>query len=143
MYNIDKDMAQTRRLIISVMSKAFQENGIIISPEQFIILKIIDANDDIIQQDIAVFLQKDKSAVMRMVNKLQGMKLLARVPNENDKRKYHVLITKQGLHEFEKAEMIHTEVLSKLMINVQKDEIEIMQNLLGKIQTNAKEILNS
>lgn len=136
-------MAQTRRLIISVMSKAFQEKGVVISPEQFIILKIIDANDEIIQQDIADFLQKDKSAVMRMVSKLQGMKMLARIPNESDKRKYHVLITKQGLNEYEKANRIHTEVLSKLMSDIKQDEIRIMQNLLSKIQNSAKGLLNS
>ena len=65
--------------------------------EQFGLLHAINMkNEDVIQQDMADIMGKDKSAIYRVIDSLEEKELVRRVVDKNDRRKNFLMVTKKG-----------------------------------------------
>lgn len=120
----------------SQLASEFKSRKAELTFEQFVILHLVDGNCNLIQQDLANQLQKDKSIIVRQVNGLIGKKLLTRLPNHEDKRKKNLILTDSGFEIFKQMRVIAFELTQKLLSGITNYEVEIFREVLDKIIDN-------
>jgi DNA-binding MarR family transcriptional regulator len=54
-------------------------------------------NEDVIQQDIAKIMKKDKSVVLRQIDNLEKKNLVQRIVDPNDRRRNIIKTTEKGM----------------------------------------------
>ncbi|MCL1942021.1 MAG: MarR family transcriptional regulator [Candidatus Azobacteroides sp.] len=104
------------------------------------ILLSVNYRPDIIQQEIAETLKKDKSAVLRLIDNLEKQGLVRRVVSANDRRRNIINITENGKKLV--TEIDHKlQKLSALFFNdLDSADIEIFNRILNHLQNKAKTI---
>ena len=119
-----KEIAFYVNILNSRIKKCFfdrlQENGINITPEQYLVMDILWENQSLSQQNIADVIQKDKNSVTKIIDSLEKKNLVSRVVDKNDRRINRIELTKEG----KALEKITTEVAIKFM----NDTIEGIDN---------------
>ena len=82
-----KEIAVYVNILNSRIKKCFfdklQENGINITPEQFLVLDILWKEQSLSQQNIADIIQKDKNSVTKIIDSLEKKNLVRRVVDKN------------------------------------------------------------
>lgn len=135
-------MHLTLRAIKSQVQLDFGRNNIPLTTEQFIILKIVDKHDDIIQQELADLLQVNKSAILRHINTLQEEKFLARIADTKDKRRNQIVLTKAGHTLLEKALESHNNTLSGMLGDIDQGEMDVFLSVMQRIRNKSEEQSN-
>jgi len=113
--------------------------------EQFVMLRMIDSNSNLIQQDIANHLQKDKSLIVRQMNGLIEKQYVLRLTNSEDKRKKNLILTQKGTEMMNRITGLTFEVSNKLLSGVDANDYEVFLRVLNKIKENGgsvEELLN-
>jgi DNA-binding MarR family transcriptional regulator len=131
-YMLDRSL----RVFRNQMIFEFRERGIDLTIEQFVILHFLNSNCDLIQRDLANYLQKDKSIIVRQINCLLMHQYVAGSTNSEDKRKKNLVLTKKGFEILDKMREISGEVSGKLLTDVSEYDLGIFHNVLKKIQQN-------
>ena len=93
------------------------------------------------QEEIARELCVNKSTVARNLNYLEEKGYITRVPLKNDKRQFSVYPTEKMLSvlpEIKKASLEWIELLSE---GIPKEELEIFNSVLDRMQEKAREII--
>jgi DNA-binding MarR family transcriptional regulator len=129
-------LARSLQVFKNQMISEFREKKIELSFEQFVILHTMNSNCNLIQQDLANYLQKDKSIIVRQIDCLLENKYVVRHTNEADKRKRNLILTENGLELLNKMKEIALEVSNKLLSGVTENELETFRHVLMKIQEN-------
>ena len=120
----------------SAAQKYFNEIGIDITPEQWVVLKILDQYEGISQKELAERAAKDTASVTRMLDILEKKELLKREPVAGDRRKYNVYPTKAG-KKFIKDNLKHVITLrQKALEGLTQNDIKTLKEMLLKIQNN-------
>jgi DNA-binding MarR family transcriptional regulator len=107
-----------------------------LSLEQYVILYMINSSGDLIQQDLANHLQKDKSLIVRQINGLIEKQYLVRLTNQEDKRKKNLILTQKGLDMMNQMTGLVMMVSRKLLSGVSDNDYAIFKGVLNKIQEN-------
>ena len=119
-----KEIAVNVNILNSRIKKCFfdklQENGINITPEQFLVLDILWKEQSLSQQKIADIIQKDKNSVTKIIDSLEKKNLVRRVVDKNDRRINKIELTDEAFA----LEKITTEVA----INFMNDAVEGIDN---------------
>lgn len=136
--NLPSSLFKTVKLVHVKLASVFAENDICLSPQQFFILKMISEKKSLIQQDLAQMMNADKSSVLRQTNALQKEMLIARIPDEKDKRKKHLVLTQKGGELHIRAEKIGQEFLKTLNKGISETDIKIFYSVLNQLKENAK-----
>lgn len=131
-------LGMTLRVFKTRMMTECKKKDIELSLEQFVILNMLNANCDLIQQDLANHLQKDKSIIVRQIDGLIEDQYVVRLTNKEDKRKKNLILTKKGFERLNEMERIASEVSKKLLSGVSDSELEIFKDVLVKIQENGE-----
>ena len=131
-------LGQSLRVFKNQMISEFREKKIELSFEQFVILHILNSNCNLIQQDLANYLQKDKSIIVRQIDCLLQNHYVVRHTNEADKRKRNLMLTVNGIEVLNHMKQIALEVSNNLLTGVADNELETFRNVLMKIQENGK-----
>jgi len=131
-------LGRTLRVFKNQMASEFREQEIDLTVDQFIILRMLYLNCDLIQQDLANQLQKDKSSIVRQINELLKCQYLVRHTNREDKRKKNLTITKNGMEILNQMTKIALEVSGKLLSGVAEQDLDIFEGVLLKIQQNGE-----
>ncbi len=129
-------LSRSRRVFKHQMMIEFREKEIDLTFEQFVILKLLDSNADLIQQDLADRLQKDKSIIVRHINCLLEHQYVVRLTNKGDKRKKNLTLTNTGIDILNRMKIVAVEVTKKLLSGVTDNELETFQHVLLRIQEN-------
>lgn len=116
-----------------LIDKVFQKNNLDINAEQFIFLKYLSFNEGANQQEISVFLERDKTTVARLVSRLEGKNLLLRVHSKEDKRVNNVYLTNYGKQILDGAFPFVKKVNDALMNSLDAEEFEVMVRVVDKI----------
>ncbi len=127
---------KTLRIFKSQITSEFKNQGIELTFEQFVMLRMLYANCDMIQQDLAHVMQKDKSIIVRQMNGLLDEKYVDRLTNTEDKRKKNLTLTNKGIEILEKIKTISNDLSDKLLSGVTESEYEIFKKVMLKIQEN-------
>ena len=119
-----KEIAVYVNILNSRIKKCFfdklQQNGINITPEQFLVLDILWKEQSLSQQKIADIIQKDKNSVTKIIDSLEKKNLVRRVVDKNDRRINKIELTDEAFA----LEKITTEVA----INFMNDAVEGIDN---------------
>lgn len=113
-----KEIAVYVNILNSRIKKGFfdklQENGINITPEQYLVLDILWEKQAISQQNIADIIQKDKNSVTKIIDSLEKKNLVKRVTDKNDRRINNIKLTGEAVA----LEKITTDVAIQFMNDV-------------------------
>ena len=135
-----KEIAVNVNILNSRIKKCFfdklQENGINITPEQYLVLDILWEKQSLSQQNIADIIQKDKNSVTKIIDSLEKKNLVIRVVDKNDRRINKIELTEEG----SALEKITTEVAINFMNDVVKNidtkDLDTFVNVMRQIKNN-------
>ena len=139
-----KDIAFYVNILNSRIKKCFfvrlQENGINITPEQYLVMDILWDKQSLSQQNIADVIQKDKNSVTKIIDSLEKKNFVSRVVDKKDRRINRIELTKEG----EALEKNTTEVAIKFMndtiAGIDNQDlntfVDVMRKLKGNLEGN-------
>ena len=139
-----KEIAVYVNILNSRIKKCFidrlQQNGIIVTPEQYLVLDILWEKQSLSQQNIANLIQKDKNSVTKIIDSLEKKNLVNRVVDQKDRRINKIELTKEGLA----LEKITTEVAINFMNDTIKDidtqDLDKLVEVMRKLNDNLDNI---
>ena len=110
-----KEIAVYVNILNSRIKKCFfdklQENGINVTPEQYLVLDILWEKQSLSQQNIADIIQKDKNSVTKIIDSLEKKQLVRRVMDQKDRRINKIELTDEAIS----LEKVTTDVAIKFM----------------------------
>ena len=135
-----KEIAVYVNILNSRIKKCFfdklQENGINITPEQYLVLDILWENEPLSQQNIADIIQKDKNSVTKIIDSLEKKNLVNRVVDKTDRRINKIELTKEGTD----LEKVTTEVainfMNDVVKGVDKQELDNFVKVMLQLKNN-------
>ncbi|WP_083690460.1 MarR family winged helix-turn-helix transcriptional regulator [Zobellia uliginosa] len=129
-------ISATERLLSAHLQRAFQENGVGITIEQWRILFYLWKEDGINQQELAKRSKKEKSTMTRQLDTLEKKGLLIRRCLDEDKRNKQIFLTKQGKALENKALSIANTITELSENGIAPDELAQFKQVLHKIIEN-------
>ena len=130
-------LARSLRFFRHQVAAEFKIRGIELTFEQYVMLRMINSNCDLIQQDLANHLQKDKSLIVRQMNGMIEKEYVIRHANKEDKRKKNLILTQKGLEMMNQMTELALDVSGKLLSGVSDNDYSTFRSVLNKIQENA------
>jgi len=134
LYSVLNAMAATA--IARRLQKNFRNNGIEITIEQWSILYHLWKQDGLNQQDLCNKTFRDKPSITRLIDNLEKQKLVKRVSDKKDKRVNSVCLTDAAKQLQEITINIANQTMDEALVNVSKEEIETVKNVLQKVYDN-------
>src|SRR5690606_15576283 len=86
--------------------KRLRENGFTITIDQWLVLKVLTENPEMMQQEIAEKVFKDNASVTRIINLLVKAGYLIRKINKTDRRKSSLEVTSKGVQIIEEIQSL-------------------------------------
>ncbi len=123
-----------------LVQKAFQENGLDLSKEQWSVLKRLNVNDGQPQNDLAFITHRDKTSMTRLVNTMESKGLVVRKSDENDRRVNRIFLTDYGKEVVEKVQPIMYDLIPAVQDTLTEEEIETLITALKKIRKKISDI---
>ncbi|MCK8521233.1 MarR family transcriptional regulator [Aquimarina sp. D1M17] len=123
-----------------LVQKAFQENGLDLSKEQWSVLKRLNVNDGQPQNDLAFITHRDKTSMTRLVNTMESKGLVVRKSDENDRRVNRIFLTDYGKEVVEKVQPIMYDLIPAVQDTLSEEEIETLITALKKIREKISDI---
>jgi DNA-binding MarR family transcriptional regulator len=109
--------------------------------EQFGLLYAISNNEgDVVQQDMATFLGKDKSSVLRLIDSLEEKGLIQRIIDSQDRRKKCLFVTDEGTKVIKQYLEIEFALSDELRKGITESEMATFSKVVRVIQENAMEL---
>lgn len=120
----------------------FREKKFDITPEQFEVLAILAEEDGLYQRQIATIVLKDRPNITRIINILEAGGYVKRVDDINKRKVSKVFITKHGREIYEKIQPAIYEMRNEINVGIERKDIEICLEVLGKFQANLEKKVN-
>ena len=135
-----KEIAVYVNMLNSRIKKCFidrlHENGINITPEQFLVLDILWEKQSLSQQNIADIIQKDKNSVTKIIDSLEKKQLVRRVMDQKDRRINKIELTDEAVS----LEKVTTEVAINFMNDtikgIDNKDLDCFVNVMRQIKDN-------
>ena len=118
------------------LQKYFREAGLEITVEQWSVLVHLWKEDGVNQQELCNKTFRDKPSITRLVDNLEKLKLVKRVPSKDDRRINLIYLTKEALHLQEKTMALANKTLNEALEGVTNGQIEIAKEVLQKVYDN-------
>lgn len=131
-YNLDKVTRLYRQFAQRNLTKA----GLDITIDQWLVLKTIQENADISQQQLAKAVFKDVASVTRIIDLLVTKEFLFRKEHQEDRRRFALAITKKGMEMLRLVSPLSASNRKKALEAVTDKEIQAAQKILKKIIDN-------
>lgn len=142
MEKIDEIIFYTLEKSIKVYRKYAQnqilKNGYDITIDQWLVLKTMQENKNLSQNQIAELVFKDFASITRIIELLVKKKYVQRTIDNNDRRKFVLDITEEGNKIIEKIYPIVAENRKKALTDLNLEEINNLKTQLDKIINNCK-----
>jgi len=133
---IDFIVSKTIQNIKNTYFREFKANHFNITSEQWAVISYLHKEDGIYQKQIGDYLAKDKPTVTRILDLLEKRKLVIRIPDEKDRRKFKIYLTQDGKNTADKISPIAENTRKRILNDVSKDEIEKLKELMDKLYKN-------
>ena len=133
-YSIEKSIKSYRQFA----QKRIEKKGLDITIDQWLVLKTIENNAGMTQQQIAIHVFKDYASITRIIEILVTKKFLERNLHSVDRRRFDLRITKLGLQILKRLTPIIESNRKQALSGITKAEIELLKKALNKITENCK-----
>jgi DNA-binding MarR family transcriptional regulator len=134
LYSFITGMASTA--LARRLQKNFKQAGIEITIEQWSVLYHLWKEDGISQQELCVRTFRDKPSITRLVDNLEKLKLVRRVPSKDDRRINLVYLTEDAHTLQEQTMDMANQTLNEALEGVSKNDIELCKAVLQKVYDN-------
>ncbi|MBK7243528.1 MAG: MarR family transcriptional regulator [Saprospiraceae bacterium] len=118
--------------------KNITKNGFEITIDQWLVLKTIENNAGITQQQIAINVFKDYASITRIIEILVTKNFLERDIHSADRRRFDLSITKLGFETLKRLTPILESNRKQALKGFAQSEIELLNNSLNKITKNCE-----
>lgn len=136
LYSFITGMASTA--IARRLQKNFKQEGIEITIEQWSVLYHLWKKDGISQQDLCNASFRDKPSITRLVDNLEKLKLVKRVPSQTDRRSNSIMLTEAAKKLQDKTMEIASRTLNEALEGVAADDVETAKKVLQQVYDNLK-----
>lgn len=124
-----------------IMKTHIKQEGMGYTLEHLVLLnKISCTSDVIVQQDIAEWMSKDKSAILRFVDVLEKDGLLIRKCDPQDRRRNILQVTSSGKKLIGQLNDIEATISATLLQDIPEDELELFFSVADRIKYYAERI---
>jgi DNA-binding MarR family transcriptional regulator len=120
------------------LQKKFNSAGLNITIEQWSVLYHLWKQDGRSQQELCDATFRDKPSITRLVDNLEKLNLVKRVPSENDRRINMIYLTKNAQKLEEETMQIADETLNEALRTVPPDRIDVCKEVLQIVYDNLK-----
>ena len=119
--------------------RALEHANIELSMEQMGLLIAISChNEEVILQDMAAIMGKDKSAVLRTIDSMEAKELIKRVSDKTDRRKKYLMITKKGERVIEQYMEMELELVTELHAGLSEEDLAAFYKVVNHISAKTK-----
>ena len=120
------------------LQKNFKQAGIEITIEQWSVLYHLWKQDGLSQQQLCDATFRDKPSITRLVDNLEKLKLVRRVPSKDDRRSNLIYITPEANHLQTRTMEVANQTLNEALEGVTNGQIEIAKEVLHMVYENLK-----
>lgn len=135
-----KEIAVYVNILNSRIKKCFidrlQENGINITPEQYLVLDILWEKQSLSQQNIADIIQKDKNSVTKIIDSLEKKHLVKRVMDKKDRRINKIELTEDAIAMEKVATEVAIDFMNDAIKGIDNQELDNFVNVMRQIKNN-------
>ena len=120
------------------LQKNFKQNGMEITIEQWSVLYHLWKEEGLSQQELCNATFRDKPSITRLVDNLEKLKLVKRVPSKEDRRINMIYLTDAAKKLQEQSMELANQTLNEALEGVTIEEIEICKAVLQRVYDNLK-----
>jgi DNA-binding MarR family transcriptional regulator len=120
------------------LQKKFNKANLNLTIEQWSVLYHLWKEDGKSQQDLCNATFRDKPSITRLVDNLEKLKLVKRVPSKDDRRMNLIVLTPEAKKLQEETMELASETLNEALEGVPADRIEICKEVLQVVYDNLK-----
>ncbi|PVD52121.1 MarR family transcriptional regulator [Terrimonas sp.] len=120
------------------LQKKFKQQDIDITIEQWSVLYHLWKQDGLSQQELCNATFRDKPSITRLVDNLEKLKLVKRVPSKEDRRINLIQLTDTSTKLRDETMDIANETLNEALGGVTAQEIEVCKSVLQRVYDNLK-----
>lgn len=124
--------------IARCLQKKFNTAGLNLTIEQWSVLYHLWKEDGKSQQELCNATFRDKPSITRLVDNLEKLKLVKRVPSDSDRRINLIYLTGDSYKLQEQTMKLAEETLNESLAGVPEEQIEICKNVLQLVYDNLK-----
>ncbi len=118
------------------LQRNFKQSALDITIEQWSVLYHLWKEDGLSQQQLCDATFRDKPGITRLVDNLEKLKLVKRVPSKNDRRINLIYLTKEAQSLQEKTMALANQTLNEALTGVTNGQIEIAKEVLQTVYNN-------
>lgn len=139
---LGKTVGSMMNKMVRVLRRSFADSGIDISIDQFALLHAISVNkEEVVQQDMAEILGKDKSAILRLIDGLESKNLVVRTSDLQDRRKNVLSVTPSGVELIGQVTKIVSDINKEFRKGISPEEFETFLSVVKRVKANAEAML--
>lgn len=131
-------IGKTGKWIGIYVTEKFKEHNLNLTMEQLIVLKVLQDQDGLIQNELADITNRNKTSLTRLIQTMEKYHLIARFPDKKDKRVNRIFLTNHGSQVFKSTFPIMNKVKQDLQKGLSESEIKTLIRLLKKVQKNIR-----
>lgn len=136
-YNLNESLGflvgHLSRLMGSRLNDRFREAGHQVTREQWMVLTQLWNSDGSNQQDLALGCSRDKTSITRIIDSLEKLGYVVRIPDQNDRRNKRIHLTQPG-RELQSALMEQAyKTREEAETGIDTAEMEACKNVLRQI----------
>ncbi len=129
-------IAKIHQLSGRIFSKLLKKHQIEINPAQGRIMFVLWRNDNIPIQELAKKTSLSKTTLTSMLDRLEIMGYITRVPSKEDRRKICIKLTEKDKSLHEKYRQVSLEMTDLFYQGMSNDEIDLFEKQLEKTYKN-------
>ncbi len=120
------------------LQKKFNVAGLNLTIEQWSVLYHLWKVNGMSQQELCNATFRDKPSITRLVDNLEKLSLVRRVPSESDRRINLIYLTKQGEKLQDQSMMLAEETLNEGLVGISPEHINLCKEILQQVYDNLK-----
>ena len=120
------------------LQKKFNNAGLNLTIEQWSVLYHLWKEEGQSQQQLCEATFRDKPSITRLVDNLEKLKLVKRVPSKQDRRINLIYLTKEAMHLQQKTMDLANQTLNEALNGVTNVQIDVAKEVLQIVYDNLK-----
>jgi DNA-binding MarR family transcriptional regulator len=134
LYSFITGMASTA--LARRLQKNFKQDGIEVTIEQWSVLYHLWKEDGLSQQELCNRSFRDKPSITRLVDNLEKLRLVKRVPSKDDRRINLIYLTEAAQTLQDHTMNMANQTLNEALEGVSKEDVELCKAVLLKVYEN-------
>ena len=134
LYSVINGMASTA--VARRLQKNFRKAGLEITIEQWSVLYHLWKEDELSQQELCNRTFRDKPSITRLIDNLEKLELVKRIPSPTDRRINLVQLTDAAWKLQPVTIDLANQTMNEALVGVEKHEIEVVKTVFQRVYDN-------